>query len=290
MQREVNFYSGEQRIAANLHLPDGGLGPFPGVVLCTGFGGVKDLILPSMADVFVAGGMAVLRFDHRGFGASEGTKWRLLPLEQVEDIRSAISFISAQPEVDAARIGLYGTSFGGGNAIVAAANDPRPRVVVTCVAVGDGPRWMQALRRNWEWIAFQEKVRTASTHRVLTGQDTWVRSDEIMPPDPESHAWHIRVIEDFPERKYELPLATAEAILEFRPVTMVDKISPRPVLFIAVENDYLVPTEQTRRLFELAGEPKGLLILEDVTHHGVYSGEPFQKVMTAATDWFHRYL
>jgi alpha-beta hydrolase superfamily lysophospholipase len=288
-QEEAWFFSGEQRIAANLHLPPG-VGPHPAVVLCTGFGGVKDLILPDIANRFAANGFATLRFDHRGFGESGGTKWRLLPLEQVEDIESATTWLAAHPQIASDRIGLYGTSFGGANAIVAAAHDLRVKAVVTCVAVGNGAAWMQSLRRNWEWIEFQRQVDSARERRVQTGEETWVDSDVIMPPDPESHQWHLEVIAQFPERKYQLPLQTAEAIFDYRPDEEVSKISPRPILFVAVKDDFLVANEQTLELYERAGEVKKLIWLEGITHHGVYAGDPFDQVMEAAVAWFRDFL
>ena len=137
--RELHFYSEGIRLAATLSTPDGDCAASrPAVVLCHGFGGIRQLALPGMAAPLVAAGFAVLRFDYRGFGESDGPRWRLIPDEQVRDIRSAVTFLETVPEVDAARIGIYGTSFGGANALVAAATDPRVRSVAVQVAVADG--------------------------------------------------------------------------------------------------------------------------------------------------------
>lgn len=289
LQQDAVFFSGGETLAATLHVPDND-GACPVIILCNGFGGIKDLMLPAIADHFVGRGMAALRFDHRGFGESTGTKWHLLPMEQVEDIRNALTWASGHPRVDPARVGLYGTSFGGANAIVTAALDSRVRAVATCVSVGNGTAWMRSLRRNWEWIEFQEQIEQARLHRVTTGEAIWVDSDVIMPPDPESHRWHLQVIEEFPERRYQLPLETAEAILEYRPDELVSQIAPRPALFMVVENDLLVPNDQTLELFERAGEPKKLVMLQGINHHDVYSGEPFETTMNTAADWFAEHI
>src|SRR5271155_4010986 len=91
VRRPVSFYSEGSRIAADLFLPaDFEPGQKrPGIVLCHGFTGVRQLMLPEYAQRFAEAGYASLIFDYRGFGDSEGTKWRLLPLEQVDDIRNA---------------------------------------------------------------------------------------------------------------------------------------------------------------------------------------------------------
>jgi len=65
-------------------------------------------------------GYAVLAFDYRGFGESEGERGRLVPAEQMTDIRNAVTYMQTLGEVDPERIGLWGTSFGGANAIIEA--------------------------------------------------------------------------------------------------------------------------------------------------------------------------
>ena len=71
-------------------------------------------------------------------------------LEQIDDIRNAISFFEAQPQVDPERIGLWGTSFGGANAPYAAAVDSRVKAVVGQVGFGDGERFMLDVRSYGE--------------------------------------------------------------------------------------------------------------------------------------------
>ena len=124
-KRTVKFHSEGVRLEGDMYLTsDFKTGEWrPGLVLCHGFTGLRDLILGDYAKVFVEAGFVALTFDYRGFGGSEGEKWRLIPLEQIDDIRNAISFFEAQPQVDPERIGLWGTSFGGANAPYAAALD-----------------------------------------------------------------------------------------------------------------------------------------------------------------------
>ncbi|HEX4209705.1 MAG TPA: alpha/beta fold hydrolase [Candidatus Binataceae bacterium] len=138
-QRTVNFFSEGTKMEGDLFLPaDLKSGAQrPAVVLCHGFTGVRSMILGDYAKVFADAGFIALTFDYRGYGGSEGTRRRLIPLEQIDDIRNAISFVETLPEVDPARIGLWGTSFGGANAPYAAALDARIRAVVGQVGFGD---------------------------------------------------------------------------------------------------------------------------------------------------------
>lgn len=293
--REVQFYSDGLRLVGNLHLPDrahaGTTGAgMPVVVLCHGLGGIKDLILPQLATPLVEAGFAVLRFDYRGFGGSEGKRWRLIPMEQVADIRAAITFLETVPEIDSTRVGVYGTSFGGGNAVVAAALDDRVSCVAVQAAVADGHGWMRSLRRHWEWLEFKERVRADGHRRVLKGESEYVSSDEIMPADPHSDQWHQEVLREFPERRYDLPLETGERIMEYRPVDYAPRLRGRPCLVMTVDGDAIAPTDQLEALYRAVPGPKRLHTIVGATHHGIYSGDALEESTREATAWFVTYL
>lgn len=292
MERMSSFYSAGIRLAANVHLPnDLRHGESrAGVVLCHGFGGIRKHVLPMVAQVFADAGYVVLRFDYRGFGDSEGTRGRIVPMEQVEDIRSALTYLAAQPEVDPERIGVYGSSFGGANAVFVAGIDERARCVVSTVGVGNGRRWLQRLRRHWEWIEFLKALEEDRVKRVAGGESKRVSPDVIAVPDPGTHEWHEEVHRQFPERKYMLSLETADYLLEYRPEDVVHQIAPRPLLLIHVEDDLLVPTEESEILYERAGEPKKLILMRGLAHHDVYAGDHFEEVMKHALAWFEDHL
>src|SRR3989454_5503405 len=84
------------------------------VAMAHGFGAVKEMSLESFARRFAAAGIAALVFDYRGFGASGGEpRQRVSPPEQMEDYRNGLTWLSLQPEIDADRLGVWGTSFSG---------------------------------------------------------------------------------------------------------------------------------------------------------------------------------
>ena len=89
MEKQVSFYSGAGlRLAGILEVPDEGEKGIkrPGIVLCHAGTGTKETFLPEISQRLVKKGYAVLRFDYRGFGESEGPECRLIPWEQVDDI------------------------------------------------------------------------------------------------------------------------------------------------------------------------------------------------------------
>ncbi len=113
--------------------------PRPCVVMAHGMGGTRDLRLDAYAEKFAAAGYHVVVFDYRYFGASEGTPRQLVSVKkQIEDWRSAIFHARKLPQVDAAKVVLWGSSFSGGHVIQLAAEDSRIAAVISQVPHWDG--------------------------------------------------------------------------------------------------------------------------------------------------------
>src|SRR5258706_7293939 len=124
----------------------GAKGPAPAITMAHGYAGVKEHGLERFARTFADAGFVVLLHDHRTFGASDGEpRQDVDPWRQIADWRRAISFLESRPEVDSRRIGLWGTSYAGGHAIVLGATDRRLRCVVAQVPTISG--YEQGLRR-----------------------------------------------------------------------------------------------------------------------------------------------
>ena len=304
MERKVCFYSGPGlKLAGFLSVPtdyEEGAGKRPGVVLCQGPGGyknpeavAKDSLMPAVSQWLNRAGFVALRFSYRGVGESEGPDYRLIPLEQVEDIRNAITFIQQQEEVDAKRIGLFGAATGGANVSYVAGIDPRVKCMVSVSGMGDLGRWAQSTRRYWEWLEWLQVLDKDRVERVLTGKSRIVELTDIIPPDPAAKREATKMAEAFSELKVAkmlLSLESAEAIGNYRPETMVDRISPRAAMWICAGNDTLLPIDESRSMYQKAKEPKNLVILEGLEHHALYHAPAFEQVMTHATEWFDTYL
>jgi hypothetical protein len=266
--QKVAFYSDGHRLVGLMYNPSGmSVGEKrPGVVLCVGYTYVKTMVMPDIAKVLNAAGYVGLVFDYRGFGDSEGPRWRLMPDEQVRDIRAALTFLADQPHVDPAQLAVVGISLGGANALVAGALDSRVGAVVAIEAPGDCERWLRSLRPHWQWQDFQQKLAADRVTRVRSGHSSRVDPLEIVVPDPDSRAFLEMVYQEFPEVKCDLPLESADALLEHRPEMVVEQLSPRPVLFIHGDNDRLVSVDESRSLYAWAGEPRRLEIVPGMGH------------------------
>ncbi len=87
-----------------------------------------------------------------------------------------------------------------------------------------------------------------------------------------------------------LPLEFVDDTLGFNPEWIVDRIAPRPVLFITTDDDRLVPPQESKAMYARAGEPKKLVILKGFGHYEVYGGEAFRRVMDETVAWYRTHL
>jgi len=290
---QVRFYSHGAALAGTLMLPDGASAELPVAVVVQGPGwlGLRDAKLYTpYHEALLAAGIAVLVFDYRGFGDSEGDATYLDPRTQVEDYLSAATYLETRPEVDPRRIGAFGSGgTGGGNAIMAAGLDPRFKAMVAQVPISDGRDWLHRMRREHEWLEFLEELRLDRLERVRTGKGAMVAPrDGIMVRTPERKVTQVK--SDVDHRIPELvALASAEAIFEYRPIDLVDRIAPRASMFICVENDWTTPEDHSFAMYEKAGAPKRLVVQTGTTHYGAYA-QYRDVVAPMIVDWFQCYL
>lgn len=290
--QKISFYSEGVKLAGDLFLPPG-LAPTErraGIVLCHGYTGVRNLYLPDTAMALTEAGYVVLTFDYKGWGDSEGPPSRLAPYSRVLDSQAALTFLGAQAMVDANRLGLYGTSYGGATVVWTAAVDPRAKCVVSVVGVGHGQRWMRSVRHPDEYADLLARAAEDRVRRVLTGQSEFVERSEILLPDRQSAALAAAARAGNPGAVSQIPLEFIDDTLGFHPEWVVDRIAPRPVLFITTDDDRLVPPDESVALHARAGEPKKLVVLPGWGHYEVYTGEAFRQVIAPTLDWYREHL
>ncbi|MEV5493262.1 alpha/beta hydrolase [Streptomyces bobili] len=275
-----------------LYLPDG-VGPHPAITMTHGFAGTKEQRLSQFADLFVEAGFAVLIHDHRNFGDSDGVpRHDIDPWQQIKDWRRAISYLESRPEVDANRIGVWGTSYSGGHAIILGATDRRLRCVVAQVPTISG--YEQGLRRVApDAVAGLNEMFAEEDRAQLGGEEprtqAIVSSDLSVPASyraadavdfylstaPENWENKITVRSNFAARMYE-------------PGAWVSRVSPTPLLLVVATQDPITLTDLMLSAYERAREPKRLQLV-DGGHFAPYLSE-FPTAGAAARDWFTRHL
>ena len=207
MRQDVEFDAEGVTLRAWLYLPEAHAEPAPVVVMAHGFSAVKEMYLDRFAEVFADAGLAALVFDNRSFGASDGEpRQEIDPWMQVRDYRHAVTYASMRPELDAERIGVWGSSYSGGHVLAVGAIDRRVRCVVSQVPLISGHANFRALVRADFIAGFREQFDADRAARYRGGPPAMVpvvAEDPLAPsalPTPDSWAWFTRRARPAPRR------------------------------------------------------------------------------------------
>ncbi|MEJ7789801.1 MAG: alpha/beta hydrolase [Thermoleophilaceae bacterium] len=277
------------RCAAWLYRPQGD-GRHPCVVMAHGFSGVREQRLDSYAERFAEAGFAVLVFDYRHFGASEGEPRQLLDIRrQLADWRAAVAHVRSLGGVDPDRVALWGSSFSGGHVVAVAAGDERIAAVVSQAPFTDGLTVIrsigpaQAGKLTLAGLRDQLAALRGGAPIYLPavgppGTLAVMSTPEAEPGfhalDPAQSTWRNQV--------------TARVMLRvgaYRPYAKLAKLR-MPVLVQVCERDETTPPDPAvRAALDL---PNAELIRYDIGHFEIYVEPQFERTVSDQTDFLVR--
>jgi dienelactone hydrolase len=284
--RHIDIWSDGTRLSGDLWYPKGlkSTDKLPAIILCHGWGGLRSHLNLYYAPELTKRGYVVLTFDYRGWGDSDS---RLVikgkmpepdkdgivtvraqairelvdPFDQTEDIISCINFISGELGVDPDRIGLWGTSFGGGHVVYVAAHDKRVKCIVSQVPAMDGAWAAEWPDRN----AYKRSIQ---------------RARGKIDPVPQG----VNKIGQLRGTAY------LSRIANYRPVLFADQLNI-PILIIVAEREQLMNNKDH-------GEKVYNLVKDNVPEkYEVFSGTHFEiydkgrmSSIRMAIEWFEKHL
>ena len=282
-QEPVRFSSAGLALSGVVGIPEG-KNQKPAVVVLHGFGSNKEAgNVTEPCRIFERLGYVTLRFDMRGCGESEGERGRLICLEQVQNTRDAVGFLAAHPAVDAKRIAVVGSSFGGAVALYAAGLDPRIAAVISSGGWGNGERKFRRQHATPEaWARFAAMLEEGRRHRERTGRSLMVPRFDIVPIPPALRTQiNAGAIQEFPAE-------TAQSMFDFRADDVIGQIAPRPVLLLHAAIDSVTPTEESIELFRRARQPADLHLFAGADHFLL--AEKNAAVLSVVEQWMQRHL
>ena len=231
MKKDIVLKIDGLNITGQLFLPEDKNPPYPAVILCHGVpSGIVDPTdggYPLLANTIAREGFAVMTFCFRGTGASEGN---FDIVGWTHDLEGMIDYLWENPEIDDAHISLVGFSAGASVSVFVGAQDKRVSAVAACACPAD-----------FNVISNAEKPQYTADYFRKVG----IIRDAAFPPSLEE--W----LNDF--RKINALSSVAD-------------ISPRPLLLIHAEEDNVVPVNNARKLYDRAGEPKQIIIINGSEH------------------------
>ena len=220
------------KLVGQLYLPGKGDSiPYPAVCICHGIPAErydpKNRGYPLLAERICGEGLAVLIFNFRGAGTSEGN---LDLAGWARDLKTSIDYLSDLPEVDRSRLSLLGFSAGAAVSVCVAAQDNRISSVASCAC----PAEFDSLIKNEDIESVISRFRDIGAIKdrdFPSSVDDWVDGFGLVAP--------IRYVAD---------------------------ISPRPLLLVHGNEDDVVPVSHAYKLYAQAGEPKQIIIVDGAGH------------------------
>ncbi len=296
MRRDIEINAEGTKLRGWLYLPDGAKGRVPAVVMAHGFSAVKEMYLDRFGEAFSRAGMAAVVYDNRNFGASDGEpRQEIDPWQQVRDYRHAITWASGRAEIDADRIGVWGSSYSGGHVLVVGAIDRRVKCVVSQVPLVSGSRNLKRLIRADMMASVRAQFdadREARFKGMAPAMMPVVAEDPMAPaalPTADSWQWFTETGRSRASTwRNEVTLRTVEMLGEYEPRDYVSRISPTPLLMVIADNDHLAVADEAFRAYNEALEPKHILVLKG-GHFDAYVND-FERASGAARDWFVEHL
>jgi len=246
-------------------------------VMSHGFGAVKDMQLDLIAESFAASGFNCIVYDHRCLGTSEGLpRHHIDPWQQIADCREVVTYARNLGGVDGTRLGIWGTSYSGGHALVMGATDRRIRAVVSQGATISG--WRTSLRRfpgdSWgdmskRFAADRDAVFKGAAPKLVRQmalEDKDLQRSDIALDTAAPGNSGVDWIRATPPEKLkhwgnQITLRSLELYRSYEPGTFIAQISPTPLLVITMDNDTTTPTDEILEAYNRAREPKRLKIL-----------------------------
>jgi alpha-beta hydrolase superfamily lysophospholipase len=259
------------------------------------------MALDPFARAFCEAGIAVLVYDHRNLGASDGTPRQEINIwAQARDYRYAISWMVKQPEVCSDRIAIWGSSFSGGEVIAVAACDRRVKAVIANVPFAtlpdvdyeNAPDKFPAIRRN---LLDESGNGLADNPGDVMGPLAVVEEAgnelPVFLPDNEAATWFLR-LGKLPESGWENRVTIRNSFgtdPAFDPGVCIQHVSPTPLLMVVATQDALADTAGALAAFARAGEPKRLTMIEG-GHFVTYQGRGFELAVSAMREFLLEYL
>jgi uncharacterized protein len=213
-------------------------GKFPAVILLHGLSGHKDQRnYTSLAEELQKAGMASIRFDYSGFAESEGSLEVDYKISNhIVDVEKVYRWFKGSENINADYIGVFGNSMGGAHALYLASKHPEIKAVCAVSTPVSIERVQSLFTRMEEW------KETGYWEKNIDGLGV-----------------------------FRLPFSFLEDASCYRIEDHASKVKT-PKLFIAGEKDKTVLPEDTKRLYEMALEPKQFIMFENMKH--AYRDQP----------------
>jgi hypothetical protein len=285
-------------LAGHLRLPPHSTAtPAPALVFTGPLTGVKEQVTGTYAAALAAQGYVTLAFDHRNFGASGGLpRQHEDPPGKLEDLRDALSWLAARPEVDEDRLGCVGVCLGGGYALRFSAFDPRVRVLATVAGGYNDPAAMREGMGADNYRNLLADLRKAAVRQYATGDVEYMpavapEGQPALMGGDEPYAYYGTDRSASPGWVNQISRTSLYELLTVDLAGGAEFISPTPWVMVHGRTDAYCSPEGAQAAFDRAGEPKRLLWLDTTNHIDLYDEPKYvDPAIDAVAAWLGEHL
>lgn len=277
-------------LVGELRVPEG-TGPRPALVLTGPFTGVRDQVTGLYAERLAERGYVTLAFDHRNWGESGGEpRCHEDPQGKLHDLRAAVSFLRARPEVDGDRIGAVGICLGGGYALKFAAFDPRVKAFAGIAGAYNNPYGMRA-GMDYQAVlgSFTEVLERQDRGGPVEYLPAVAEEGEAAMPGDEPYAYYGT--SSSASWVNRVTRAGVRELITMDNMMGADFLSPKPALIVHGVIDRFCSPEGAEEAYKRLDEPKRLVWLDAKRHIDLYDREPYvTQAVDATTEFLSQYL
>ena len=294
----ADFRSHGTRCAAWLYRPSdsspdptSNAGNPPIVVMGHGFGLTQEMRLPEIAERFTERELAVLTFDYRSLGDSDGRPRNVVdPFAQLDDWKAALAHVRGMGDIDSDHLGVWGFSFGGGEALITAARE-NVDAYVGQMPIYDGIRTVRYVIGQ-QGLAYGLRMSSAAVEdlaRKYTGRDPYYLpivgdasdGEVVALPPPGSKEGHLAMLPDDwgPEERDDWNRCAARVILQtgrYRPIKSAADVDC-PAFVVEGAEDQLAPKSAIDATVSKLRDVNW--VAYDTDHFGAFFGDLFEEVV-----------
>ena len=280
-------------IAGNLVFPQDHHGKAKAIIIGHPLGAVKEQAAMLYAQVLAEQGFATLAIDLPFWGESGGNPRQAVePTLYADAFSSAVDYLSSRDDIDPANIAVLGICASGGYVLDAAKIDPRIKAVATVAMVDMGTvtRGLLADANIGAGIlkqaAEQRVIEAKGGKTAYTGGTVTELKDDTDAMQREFYAFYRTKRGEFtpkgadPKHTTMPTLSSNVKFANFYPLNDLDRIAPRPLLFIT--GDAAQSKIFSEMAYQAAGEPKELYYVKGASHTDMYDNAdkiPFAKLV-----------
>jgi len=281
ISEEISYPSGKIKLAGTLSIPKDNRSKHPAAVLISGSGpqdrnedtvgpgGLKFGIFKQIAHRLSENGIAVLRYDDRGVGKSEGNFSEAAHPDLIQDVKAGVAYLRARDDILDDRIVLIGHSDGAIIAPRVAAEDPKIKAIV--LLAGTAETGDKVLREQFNFLLDRMELSEGEKEKFRANYENLLKIIKGEPVEKE--------IEEKLKPQIEPQLKWLQSFVSYDPLSILDKVNAL-VLIINGGKDKQVFPHHAQKLYQRLTElnkPVRLKIFPDLNHllipsqTGVYS-------------------